>query len=49
MRETTMKASFLRKRKMTRGVLVLDGNLASLGPHLISKKFRVTAVQISQN
>jgi hypothetical protein len=36
-----MKASFLRKRKMTRGVLVLDGNLASLGPHLISKKFRV--------
>jgi hypothetical protein len=36
-----MKASLLRKRKMTRGVLVLDGNLASLGPHLISKKFWV--------
>jgi hypothetical protein len=40
MRETTMKASFLRKRKMTRGVLVLDG-LASLGPHLRRKNFYV--------
>jgi hypothetical protein len=36
-----MKASLLRKRKMARGVLALDGNLASLGPHLIGKKFRV--------
>ncbi len=36
-----MKASFLRKRKMTRGVLVLDGNLASLAPHLSKKNFHV--------
>ena len=39
--EMTMKASFLCKRKMTRGVLVLDGSLPSFGPHLISKKFLV--------
>jgi hypothetical protein len=36
-----MRASFLRSRKMTRGVLVLDGGLASLQPHLTSKNFRV--------
>ena len=36
-----MKASFLRKRKMTRGVLVLDGNLAGLEPHLRKKNFHV--------
>ena len=36
-----MKASFVRKRKMARGVLVLDGSLASLEPHLTSKNFRV--------
>jgi hypothetical protein len=28
-----MKASFLRKRKMARGVLVLDSSLASLEPY----------------
>jgi hypothetical protein len=39
--ETTMKASFLRKRKMTRGVLVLDDNLASLEPHLKKKNFQI--------
>jgi hypothetical protein len=39
--ETTMKASFLRKRKMTRGVLVLDGNLANLEPDLRRKNFHV--------
>jgi hypothetical protein len=27
-----MKASFIRRRKMTRGVLVLDGSLAGLEP-----------------
>jgi hypothetical protein len=36
-----MKASFLRKRKMARGVLVLDGNLASLEPHLRRKNFQI--------
>jgi hypothetical protein len=36
-----MKASFLRKRKMARGVLVLDGSLASLAPRLTSKNFQV--------
>ena len=36
-----MKASFLRKRKMARGVLVLDGNLASLEPHLKKKNFQI--------
>jgi hypothetical protein len=39
--ETTMKASFIRKRKMARGVLVLDGNLASLEPHLQRKNFHI--------
>ena len=39
--ETTMKASFLRKRKMARGVLVLDGSVASLEPHLQRKNFHV--------
>jgi hypothetical protein len=39
--EATMKASFLRKRKMTRGVLVLDGNLASLEPDLRRKNFQI--------
>ena len=29
-----MKASFLRRRKMARGVLVLDVGLAGLEPHL---------------
>ena len=36
-----MKASFLRKRKMARGVLVLDGSLASLEPDLRRKNFHV--------
>jgi hypothetical protein len=36
-----MKASFLRKRKMARGVLVLDSNLASLEPHLQRKNFHI--------
>ena len=36
-----MKASFLRKRKMSRGVLVLDGNLAGLEPLLKRKNFLV--------
>ena len=36
-----MKASFLRKRKMTRAVLVLDAGLAGLGPYLRSKNFHV--------
>jgi hypothetical protein len=36
-----MKASFLRKRKMTRGVLVLDGNIASLESHLRRKNFHI--------
>src|ERR1700681_2159302 len=42
--ETTMKASFLRKRKMARGVLVLDGSLAGLEPYLANKNFRVIAL-----
>ena len=41
-----MKASFLRKRKMARGVLVLDGNLSSLGPHLTNKNFRVVKLPV---
>jgi hypothetical protein len=36
-----MNASFLRKRKMARAVLVLDDNLPSLGPHLKKKNFHV--------
>ena len=36
-----MKDSFLRKRKMSRGVLVLDGSLASLEPHLKKKNFHI--------
>jgi hypothetical protein len=36
-----MKASLLRKRKMTRGVLVLDGGLAGLEPHLRKKNFHI--------
>ena len=36
-----MKASFLRKRKMARGVLVLDGSLSSCGPQLRAHNFRV--------
>jgi hypothetical protein len=36
-----MKASFLRKRKMARGVLVLNSNLASLESHLRRKNFRI--------
>jgi hypothetical protein len=36
-----MKASFLRKRKMTRGVLVLDGGLAGLEFELRHKKFHI--------
>jgi hypothetical protein len=39
-----MKASFLRKRKMARGVLVLDGSLASLEPDLRRKNFHVINV-----
>jgi hypothetical protein len=35
------KASFLRRRKKSRGILVLDSNLASLEPHLTTKNFRV--------
>jgi hypothetical protein len=36
-----MKASFVRKRKMTRGVLVLDGSLSSIEPHLQRKNFHI--------
>jgi len=36
-----MKASFLRKRKMARGVLVLGGTLANLEPQLRRKNFHV--------
>jgi hypothetical protein len=36
-----MKASFIRKRKMSRGVLVFDSNLASLETHLQRKKFHI--------
>jgi hypothetical protein len=39
--ETTMKASFLRRRKMARGVLVLDGSLAGLEADLRRKNFHV--------
>jgi hypothetical protein len=39
-----MKASFLRKRKMTRAVLVLDASLGSLEPHLRSKNFHVVTM-----
>jgi hypothetical protein len=41
---SSMKASFLRKRKMARGVLVLDGNLSSLEPHLRKKNFHVLSL-----
>jgi hypothetical protein len=41
-----MKASFLRKRKKTRGVLVLHGNLASLESHLTSKNFHVITLPV---
>ena len=34
-----MKASLLRKRKMARGVLVLDSNLAKLESHLRRKNY----------
>src|ERR1700722_12819204 len=36
-----MKASLLRKRKMSRAVLVLDANLTSLEPHLKKKNFHI--------
>jgi hypothetical protein len=36
-----MKASFLRKRKMARGVLVLDSSLASLEFHLRRKNYHI--------
>ena len=36
-----MKASFLRKRKMARGVLVLDVSLASLEPFLRRKNYHI--------
>jgi hypothetical protein len=36
-----MNASFLRQRKMARGVLVLDGSVASLQPPLKRKNFRI--------
>ena len=39
-----MKASFLRKRKMTRAVLVLDAGSGSLEPHLRSKNFHVVTL-----
>jgi hypothetical protein len=42
--ENTVKASLLRKRKMSRGVLVLDGSLASLEPHLRKKNFHVLSL-----
>lgn len=42
--DTKMKASFLRKRKMTRAVLVLDASLGSLEPHLRSKNFHVVTM-----
>jgi hypothetical protein len=41
-----MKASFLRKRKMSRAVLVLDGSLASLEPHLRKKNFHIINLQV---
>ena len=41
-----MKASFLRKRKMARGVLVLDPGLASLEPHLRRKNFRIITLSV---
>src|SRR3984957_4602991 len=40
-RTRRMNSSFLRKRKMSRGVLVLDGSLASIEPHLKKKNFHV--------
>jgi hypothetical protein len=36
-----MKASFLRRRKKARGVLVLDVSLASLEPHLRRKNYHI--------
>ena len=36
-----MRASFLRRRKMARGVLVLDRRLSSLEPHLRKKNFHI--------
>ena len=39
-----MKASFLRKRKMTRAVLVLDASLAGLRSFLRAKNFHVVSL-----
>ena len=39
-----MKASFLRKRKMARGVLVLDVSLANLEPHLKCKNYHIISL-----
>ena len=39
-----MEASFLRKRKIARAVLVLEARLASLDPHLRSKNFHVVTL-----
>ena len=36
-----MKASFLRKRKLARGVLVVESNIANLEPHLKEKNFHI--------
>jgi len=42
-----MKASFLRRRKMARAVLVLDSALSSLEPYLLRKNFRVFTLPAS--
>ena len=41
-----MKASFLRKRKMARGVLVLDSSLGSLESHLRRKNYQVVNLPV---
>jgi hypothetical protein len=41
-----MNASFLRQRKMARGILVLDGSVASLEPHLRRKNFRIITLPV---
>lgn len=46
MRRQPISASFLRKRKMARAVLVLDAGVASLAPHLKSKNFHVITLPV---
>jgi hypothetical protein len=41
-----VKAPFLRKRKMARGVLVLDSSLAGLEPHLKRKNYRIVKLPV---